>query len=194
MAQKKYNWDQLHIEWLRGGKPSLDAFLRSKNIPLSGNARKQTAGWVKEREEMGQRVAGVVKEKLEEEMIEVDEAVRRDMLKIYRSLPGLLSRTLRLRGMTKEQKNFEADEVNQVLTRVKSGELPKSAWKELPANIDLFAFEGIVRSARLLLGMPTVIERGDFTHQAQSIADLVEKHGYADTGNTTHQSSSLQNH
>lgn len=120
MAQKKYNWDQLHIEWLRGNKPSLDAFLRSKDIPLSGNARKQTAGWVKEREEIGKRVAEVVKEKLEEEMAEVDEAVRRDMLKIYRSLPGLLSRTLRLHAMTKEQKNFEADEVNQVLTKFTS--------------------------------------------------------------------------
>lgn len=88
--------------------------------------------------------------------------------------------------MTKEQKNFEADEVNQVLVKIKNGELPKNAWKELPANIDLFAFEGIVRSVRLLLGMPTVIEKGDFIHQAQSIADLVEKYGYVDSGNKAH--------
>lgn len=182
MAQKKYDWNQLHVEWLRGGKPSLDAFLRSKDIPLSGNARKQTAGWVREREEMGKRVAGVVKGRLEEEMIATDEAVRRDMLKIYRSLPGLLSRTLRLRAMTKEQKNFEADEVNQVLAKIKNGGLPRNAWRELPANIDLFAFEGIVRSVRLLLGMPTVIERGDFGHRVNTIADLVEELGYVDEG------------
>lgn len=182
MAQKKYNWDQLHIEWLRGNQPSLDAFLRAQSIPLTGNARRKTAGWVKEREEMGKRVVGVVKEKLEEEMTAADEAVRRDMLKIYRSLPGLLSRTLRLRGMTKEQKNFEAEEVNQVLTKIKSGELTKNAWKELPANVDLFAFEGIVRSTRLMLGMPTVIEKGDFGHKVNTIAELVEELGYVDEG------------
>lgn len=186
MAAKKHDWPRLHVEFLLSGEPDLATFLRNKGLdPRAGNIQRATKGWVSERRLIGERVVGVTKKQIEHELIEVDLAVKRDALKIYRSLYGLLGRTLRKRGMTKLQLQAEAKDVDELMSRVNQGELSYSqalaTLQEkrlgLPADINLFAFESILRSVRLTLGLPTQIQSSNLTHQVASIADLVDKYG-----------------
>ena len=41
----KYNWKELEKEFILGDYKSINAFLKSKNIPKNGNTQKATKGW-----------------------------------------------------------------------------------------------------------------------------------------------------
>lgn len=186
MVQRKYNWNQLHVEFLLSGKLAVADFLRSKGMnPRSAWTLRKTSGWAAEREQIGSKAVGVTKKRVEAELANIDEKAKRDAITLYTSLFDLLSRSLRLRGMTRLQKQAEAKRVDEIMQQVLDGQLTWEAAQvtlrekkiELPASIDPFVFESVLRSVRLTLGLPTRITKGELDVRDKTIADLVEKLG-----------------
>lgn len=181
MSKKKWDWDRLHMQYLVGAEPNVAQFLREKSVnPRAGWVLKRTSGWAAERQQIGSRAAGEARKQLEHDLTQTDVEVRRDTLRLYRTIPGLLSRALRLRALTPKQREFEEAQVDAVLEKTKAG-MPLTEqdkrWAELPASIDPFAFESMLRGVRLILGMPTHIEKGEHVHRVASITDLVDELG-----------------
>ena len=147
----KYNWKELEKEYILGDYKSVNAFLKSKNIPRNGNTQKAVKGWnnkkvQKEFEKSSKTIQKVIEKEAEREankILNVKDTAEELLKKINDSIKELDRYVAKTTTKTKTVKyDYKAMKPKEEVT------VEKNIVNEYKAIIDRFGLKQLASALK----------------------------------------------